>query len=136
MPRMKASACQTRTEPMATILIVEDDMLICELAGMMISDWGHDVILAGDADEALAIIKSPGEIELLFTDIYLKAAVFGGCKLAQEAVQLRPCLRIIYTTGNFITETLKAQFVENSRFVRKPYAAAQLQGFIADALRV
>ena len=119
---------------MATILIVEDDMLICELAGMMISDWGHDVILAGDADEALAIIKSPRKIQLLFTDIYLKAAVFGGCKLARQAVQLRPCLRVIYTTGNFITDTLKAQFVEGSQFVRKPYAAEQLQGFISDVL--
>jgi len=119
---------------MAAILIVEDDMLICELAGMMISDWGHDVILAGDADEALSVIKSARLVDLLFTDIYLKAAIFGGCKLAQQAVRLRPNLPVIYTTGNSITEALKAQFVAGSRFVRKPYAAAQLQGFITDAL--
>jgi len=119
---------------MASILIVEDDALICELAGMMISDWGHDVILAGDADEALSLIKGARLIDLLFTDIYLKRAVFGGCKLAHQAVQLRPTLRVIYTTGNSITETLRAQFVDGSQFVRKPYPAAQLQRFIADAL--
>ncbi len=119
---------------MAEILIVEDDMLICELAGMMISDWGHNVILTADADEAMSIINSPRTIHLLFTDIYLKTAIFGGCILARRAVQLRPSLGVIYTTGNFITDTLKSQFVEGSRFVRKPYAAAQLQGFIADAL--
>ena len=80
---------------MAVILIVEDDMLICQLAGMMISDWGHDVILAGDADEALSVIKGTQIIDLLFTDIYLKTAIFGGCALAQQAVQLRPLLPVI-----------------------------------------
>jgi DNA-binding NtrC family response regulator len=119
---------------MASILIVEDDTLICELAGMMISDWGHGVILASDSDEALAIIKSAQIIDILFTDIYLKREVFGGCKLAHQAVRLRPSLRVIYTTGNSITETLRAQFVDGAQFVSKPYPAAQLQRFIADAL--
>jgi len=44
----------------------------------------------------------------LFTDIYLKAAVHGGCDLALQTVALRPNLRVLYTTGNNITDKMKA----------------------------
>jgi CheY-like chemotaxis protein len=38
---------------MAVILIVEDDVLIREIAEPMIEDWGHHTLSASDADEAL-----------------------------------------------------------------------------------
>lgn len=119
---------------MAVILIVEDDMLICELAGMMISDWGHEIVLASDVEEAFAVLQSTQVIDALFTDIYLKKAVFGGCELAQRAIRLRPNLRVLYTTGNSITEKLQALFIDGSRFLRKPYTVDQLQASITSML--
>ena len=53
---------------MAVILIVEDDIFICEMAGMLIQDWGHETLSASDVDEALAILRSPQPIDALFTD--------------------------------------------------------------------
>ena len=112
---------------MAVILIVEDDVFIRQIAELMIRDWGHQTISANDVEEALTVLRSPEHIDALFTDIYLKDAVLGGCDLAQQAVKLRPGLRVLYTTGNFVTEKMKALFVQGSRFLCKPYAEDQLQ---------
>lgn len=127
---------QTGMMLMAVILIVEDDMLICELAGMMMQDCGYCIHSASDVDEALELLRSPRKIDALFTDIYLKMAVYGGCELAQQAILLRPSLRVLYTTGNAITDKLKSLFVDGALFLRKPYTVNQLQQSMAQALAV
>ena len=112
---------------MAVILIVEDDAFIRQTAEVVIQDWGYKTLVAGDMDEALALLRSPQPIDAMFTDIYLKKAVLGGCELAREAIKLRPHLRVLYTTGNIITDAMKALFVEGTYCLRKPYADHQLR---------
>src|ERR1700722_18033456 len=101
---------------MAVILVVEDDVFIRQIAEMMIEDWGHQTLAACDADEAPAILRSDRHIEPLFTDIYLENSVLGGCDLAQQAIAIRPQLRVLYTTGNLVTEKMKALFVAGTQF--------------------
>jgi CheY-like chemotaxis protein len=100
---------------MGVILVVEDDVFIREIAEMMIQDWGHDTLAAGAAGEALTFLRSPQHIDALFTDIYLKNSVLAGCVLAHQAIELRPELRVLYTTGNFVTDKMKALFVEGTQ---------------------
>lgn len=119
---------------MAVILIVEDDVFIREVAEMMIEGWGHQTLSASDVDEALAILRSPQHIDALFTDIYLKTAVLGGCEVANQAIALRPTLRVLYTTGNSITDKMKALFIEGTRFLSKPYSENQLQNSVKELL--
>jgi CheY-like chemotaxis protein len=115
---------------MAVVLIVEDDVFIREIAEMMIQDWGHQTLSASDVDEALAFLRSPQHIDALFTDIYLKTAVLGGCDLAPQAIALRPKLRVLYTTGNSMSDKMKALFVEGTHCLRKPYSEVQLHDSI------
>jgi CheY-like chemotaxis protein len=119
---------------MAVILVVEDDVFIREIAEMMIQDWGHDTLPASDVDEALSFLRSAQHIDALFTDIYLKNVVLGGCELAHQALELRPTLRVLYTTGNSITDKMKALFVEGTHFLRKPYTQYQLQSSVEELL--
>jgi CheY-like chemotaxis protein len=119
---------------MAVILIVEDDVFIREIAEMMIQDWGHQTLSASDVGEALSFLRSPQHIDALFTDIYLKTAVLGGCELARQAVELRPELRVLYTTGNYATDKMKAMFVEGTQFISKPYTPHQLQNSVENLL--
>ena len=119
---------------MAVILIVEDDVFIRQVAEMLIEGWGHHTLLASDVDEALSLLRSPQHIDALFTDIYLKTDVLGGCELARQAIMLRPNLRVLYTTGNSVTDKLKALFLEGTHFLRKPYTQHQLQDSVADLL--
>jgi DNA-binding NtrC family response regulator len=115
----------------AVILIVEDDGFIRVIAEMMIQDWGYETLSASDVDEALTHLRSSEKIDALFTDIYLKAAVLGGCELAQQAIKLRPELRVLYTTGNFVNDKMKDLFVEGTECLAKPYTQDQLKNSVA-----
>jgi CheY-like chemotaxis protein len=119
---------------MALILIVEDDAFIREFAEMTIRDWGYDTLSVGDADGALLLLRSPQVIDALFTDIYLNTAVLGGCELAHQAIELRPRLRVLFTTGNYVTDKIEARFAEGTRCLRKPYTPHQLQHSLEDLL--
>ena len=119
---------------MAVILVVEDDVFIRELMEMMIQDWGHHTLAASDVDEALLLLRSPQKIDALLTDIYLKTEVLGGCELANQAIKLRPELRVLYSTGNIITDKTKALFIEGSDYLRKPYTPHQLQDAVEHLL--
>ena len=119
---------------MAVILIVEDNVFIREVAEMMIQGWGHRTLSASDGEEALSLLRSPQYVDALFTDIYLKTAVLGGCDLAPQAIALRPKLRVLYTTGNVVTDKMRALFVEGAHFLRKPYAQNQLQNSVEELL--
>ena len=119
---------------MAVILIVEDEIFIREIAELMIQDLGHQTLSACDVDDALLLLRGPHHIDALFTDIYLKTAVLGGCELAHLAIKLRPKLRVLYTTGNFVTDKMKALFVEGTFCLPKPYSEQQLRGSIANLL--
>ncbi len=117
---------------MPVILIVEDDVFIRELAETIIHEWGYQTFSAGDGDEALVLLRSPQHFDALFTDIYLKSAVLGGCELARQAIELRPQLRVLYTTGNSVTEKMKSLFAAGTHFLPKPYTLKQLQHSVED----
>jgi CheY-like chemotaxis protein len=112
---------------MAVILVVEDDAFIGAIAEMMIQEWGHRTLSASDVPEALSLLRSAQPIDALFTDIYLKNDVHGGCELAHRAIELRPNLRVLYTTGNSVTDRMNASFAAGTKFLRKPYTQPQLQ---------
>ena len=111
---------------MAIILIVEDEVFIRQYAEWTIQDLGHDVLLAGDLDEALGHLTAPGHIDTLFVDIRLHTHAHGGFEIANHAVRCRPSLAVIYTSGNPLTGQMADLFVVGGLFVRKPYTPAQL----------
>jgi CheY-like chemotaxis protein len=119
---------------MAVILVVEDDALIRMVAEMMIQEWGHETLSASDENEALELLRSPQRIDAMFTDIYLKNSVLGGCDLAHQAIALRPQLRVLYATGNSLTDKMKALFVAGTHCLGKPYSQEQLQASVAEML--
>ena len=121
------TGCHDRKNLMAVILIVDDEVFIRGVTEMMVQELGHETLVASDLDEALVHLQSPKPIDALFTDIRLKSNVLGGFELARQAVGLRPELRVLYTTGNSMTDKMQALFVENAHFMQKPYSPGQLQ---------
>lgn len=109
MPQLTAAQ---RRVLMTIVLIVEDDAFIREVAEMTIQDWGYGTLSAGSADDALVVLRSPKVVDVLFTDICLKTDLLGGCELARQAADLRPGMRVLDTTGHYVTGTLRGRFVE------------------------
>jgi DNA-binding NtrC family response regulator len=112
---------------LAVVLIVEDKGLVREFAEWCLQDHGHQTVCASTIEEALAILDGAQQIDVLFTDIVLKADIHGGLDLAKQAVERRPGLKVLYTTGQRVTGPMRALFVENSALLPKPYTVAQFE---------
>ena len=107
---------------MAKVLLVEDEMLVRELAFEDLSDAGHDVTTAGSGDEALTLLRGGAAFDVLFTDIRMPGEV-DGWQLASEAKELIPGLKVIYATG-LNDET--GQLQPDERMLTKPYRRNEL----------
>jgi len=75
-------------------------------------------------------------IDILFTDIVLKGDVHGGLDLAKQAVERHPQLKVLYATGQAVTDGMKAMMVEGSAILEKPYTVEQLEASLAVHFRV
>jgi CheY-like chemotaxis protein len=117
---------------MALVLVTEDEPLVREFARGVILEAGHDALGAASLDEALEIIVSEHHVEILFTDINLRPVYHGGLELARRAMELRPMLRVIYTSGMALNEKLRSRFVAGATFLPKPYAPDGLSRLLCD----
>ena len=81
-----------------TILIAEDDAEVRRTSVAMVQDLGHNILIARDAGEALALVKAGNPIDILFTDLAMPGAL-SGVDLARQAVALAPGLKVMITTG-------------------------------------
>jgi CheY-like chemotaxis protein len=111
---------------MPIVLTVEDDEQVRVLAESILKEEGYETLSAADVNEALALLRSERKIDVLFTDIQLGTDFQGGLDLAQEAVSLRPKIRVVYSSGRDLTDGMRALFVEPSLYLQKPYDPAQL----------
>ncbi|WP_409564771.1 response regulator [Methylobacterium sp. J-026] len=115
----------------ATILVVEDEPSVCELAAETLLDAGYRVLTAADAWQAEAILASQS-VDMLFTDIDL-ARNTNGLALARRARGLCPDLPIVYTSGGRADVSAR-DAVSGSVFVPKPYRPSQLVALTRDVL--
>ena len=111
---------------MATILIVEDEPQISALVRSLIEEQGHKVLSAATADEALGILNGPEAVDALFVDIVLNGDMQAGIELAKRAVELKPGLKVVYSTGLTLTDRMKALLVPGALILEKPYTLDQL----------
>jgi CheY-like chemotaxis protein len=111
-----------------TVLVVEDEPTVRALAESIIEALGYMILSAANAREAIALLEQDEPIDILFTDINLPDGpdAIDGLELARKAVEFRPGLRVIYTTGEGRTDGMTALFVEDATFLPKPYTAKQL----------
>lgn len=83
---------------MATVLVVEDEGLIRDLVAEDLQEAGFTVVVAKNADHAIAILEVRRDIHLLFTDIDMPGSM-DGLKLAAAVRDRWPPVHIIITTG-------------------------------------
>jgi CheY-like chemotaxis protein len=107
LPRKEASLEPDKTpDGLATapqqgagsILVVKDDADVREVTVAMLEILGYRALVVGNAPEALTVLRSPEDIDLLFTDLVMPLGM-SGLELARQAVAIRPGLKVLLTSG-------------------------------------
>jgi two-component system, response regulator PdtaR len=118
---------------MAVVLVVEDEEQVRDLADA-VGELGYETLTAGTTDQALALVRERSDIALVFTDIGLQQDLEAGLHLARDIVAQKPGLPVLYTTGQGITDGMRAMFVEPFGFLAKPYTPDGLTEAIRNLL--
>ena len=117
-----------------TILVVEDTGVVRKAVKRLLDGLGYRVIDVGTAGEAIAVLDSPGHIDVLFTDLMLPGGT-GGEELAATAQRLRPGIKTLFTSG--YTQGALQQVLGVSTkvpLITKPYAATSLAAKLHEVL--
>jgi CheY-like chemotaxis protein len=116
------------------ILIVEDDVLLRKCVVGQVQSLGYRTLAAGNASEALAIIDEDEKIDLLLTDVMMPGSI-NGRQLAVEALNRRPSLRILYTSGYSENAMVDDGYLDAGvLLLAKPYRKVDLAKMIRAAL--
>lgn len=125
----------TITDGQETILVVEDEEEIKNLAAMILKGHGYTVLQASDASEALEILQDENQhLDLLFTDIMMPGEM-NGVQLAARALVLRPNIPILFTTGYIQASIPDVNLLSEYTILNKPYKPDALLQEIQKALQ-
>jgi two-component system, response regulator PdtaR len=105
------------------VLIVEDEALLRMGAVEMVMEAGFDVVEAGNADEAIAILESRPDIHIVFTDIQMPGSM-DGIKLSSFIRRRWPPIKLITTSGR--VKLKEGEIPEDAVFIGKPYTMSGL----------
>jgi CheY-like chemotaxis protein len=116
-----------------TVLVVEDEDGLRELARRLLLRQGYTVLVAANADEALRLFGANEAIDVLLTDVVMPGA--SGPELTRQLIEQRPALKVIYMSG--YTEDAIVQhgvLKPGIAFLNKPFTSQTLGQKIREVL--
>ena len=134
-PKKRHSVPSGRGE---TVLVVEDETVILELARTMLDHLGYSVLAAASPEEALNLAQAQaGKIHLLITDVVMPG--MNGRDLAAQLMQLYPDLKVLFMSGYTANVIAHHGVLDPGvHFMQKPFSmdeiAAKVQEAMDDAL--
>jgi len=117
-----------------TVLVVEDEREVRELACEFLKAAGYSVLTAEDGLEALETAKRLGKsIHVVLTDIVMPK--MRGPVLAKRLKTLLPHVKIVYMTGYLDQNGGSATFLQDAFFLQKPFSRESVVGQVGEALK-
>jgi PAS domain S-box-containing protein len=104
-----------------TVLIVEDDELVCDTLQRALRDAGYVVLAATDGERALALAAEHREtIDLLITDVVMPKLT--GRQLAERLTVSRPGMLVLFVSG-YLDQIVLPESISDTatHFLAKPY---------------
>jgi len=119
-----------------TILVVEDESVLRELAHAILEGAGYQIVEAASGREALDVWRQyNGKIDLVLTDMVMPEGI-SGVDLAKRLIAVRPDVKIIFASG-YTVDDVSTDFLarsNNARFLQKPYTHDVLIQTVRQAL--
>jgi two-component system cell cycle sensor histidine kinase/response regulator CckA len=126
-----ATHAATGTE---TILLVEDEDGVRNVAKRVLKSAGYTVLTAANGAEALTVLKHhQGPLQLLLTDVIMPG--IGGRELATRTLEMRPDIRVLFMSG-YAADALGRRGVleDGTNFIGKPCSVADLTRKVREVL--
>jgi CheY-like chemotaxis protein len=98
--------------------VIEDEFLVRINTVDILQSAGYRTLEASNADEAIAILESRNDIEIVFTDINMPGSM-DGLKLAHAIRGRWPPIKLIVTSGRRVLAG--DEIPSGARFLPKPY---------------
>jgi len=118
-----------------TVLLVEDDELVRDLAYRLLKQQGYRVLVAVNGEEALGVVREhDGEtIHLLLADIVMP--LMGGKELADKLKIFRPDVKVLYTSGYADDAIVHHGVLDpGTYFLQKPFSLKTLSNKVREVL--
>jgi signal transduction histidine kinase len=144
LPRFRQAGVEEVPEPSVEeaeleagqrILLVEDQPEVMAHVEKLLTRMGYVVTAASNGKEALSLMFSGKEFDLLFTDVILPGGM-NGQQLAEEVRNVDARVKVLFTSGYpaFAFEHLGLEEIDNLRLLRKPYRSADLKAVLSEML--
>jgi signal transduction histidine kinase/CheY-like chemotaxis protein len=119
----------------ATILVVEDEAGVREIAVAILRSLGYRVLEAADGDEGLLVFGAhAAEIDMLLTDVVLPGKVRGR-ELAERITAMRPEVKVLFMSGYTENSIVHhGRLDEGVQLLGKPFKREQLARKVAEVL--
>ncbi|WP_418208638.1 ATP-binding protein, partial [Azospirillum humicireducens] len=114
-----------------SVLLVDDDPTVRDMVAGLLRGWGHRVIAAANANEALVILDGPEPLDLMLSDVVMPPGM-DGTELARQAARMRPGLPVLLASG-FAAHAVgnPAAFGPEVAMIAKPFSIDELRQQLA-----
>ena len=116
-----------------TILLVEDESFVRELAHRSLSSRGYRILSAVDGLDAVEIAKTfSGKIDLVLSDVVMPH--MGVAELSAKLLQHRPGVRLLFMSGYSESAIRRNGVIDGARLIEKPFTPESLARQVRDVL--
>lgn len=110
----------------ATVLVVEDVVLVRMLICDYLRDAGFTIVEVTSGDEALAVLATPLQIDVVFADIYMPNSSIDGIELARWIQANKPAVKVVLTSGVADLKDKAREVTSGGALIDKPYDRGQV----------
>lgn len=110
-----------RTAPSPTVLVVEDEVIVRLSIAEYLRGRGFRAFEAGNADEAVTLLRSGFVIDAVFSDVRIPGSM-SGFGLASWLRQAHPQISVLLTSGYLHSAEVATQVGEKVALLEKPYS--------------
>jgi CheY-like chemotaxis protein len=134
-PRLEVPPGESIVGGNETILVVEDEEMLREMACEILEAGGYRILKSASGREALDTWhKHRDEIDLVLTDMVMPEGM-SGTELAEQLVAENPQIKIVFMSG-YTANEISPELLQrlNAAFIAKPYGHVELSRIIRQAL--
>ena len=110
-----------------TVLLVEDEQMVRQLAERVLRGYGYNVLVASRGSEALELAERHGErIQMMITDVIMPGGM-NGKQLADRLAKICPEMKVLYISGYSDGSLFsEAERGDSFQFLEKPFSPVEL----------